>query len=384
MLLCLIVLVNFVENLENFEGNIDANSNIGQCQKSIDDITKLITATQESNETNYQKDLAAWNAQKTEFHNAFIQTPGLWSSHCGEDGCDPVSDFFTRIDSCDLPGNDLGGGNFNGIDEQTCAKKCRARVDCDYYTWKDANCKLKGAATNPDPNYISGFKTSSGMKTLQNTRLHNNDYFQASGLKQGLYDFQNVGECAEKCQSNALGNKTCRAWTYNKNDKKCWLKHNDGSSICGFKESIIRYKIPDSDPKLIEKIGAKPSKNEAKYNQTTGLSTIVCQDCSQSMGKISTSDSKDVALKQLNNCIANLQGNTTAVSHDSPKSPVSDPNEPPKSNDNKQPDKTSSSPAIVQEVNMDNRRSLYIGLGVGGGLLCILIIGILIYIIAKK
>ncbi len=71
------------------------------------------------------------------------------------------------------------------------------------------------------------------------------------------------------------------------------------------KQKSVNFTIPDDNPQLIKRIGAKPNANDPQYNSKVTIANIVCQDCSQGMGQISSSDSQS-QLAQLNACVANL------------------------------------------------------------------------------
>jgi len=153
---------------------------VSACTESAAALKNTIDTIEAKDTADYQTALTQWNTQLTAVNNKFAADATQWASVCGDSStaCEPITSFFTAYPGLVFNGNDLSNGYSNGIDEPTCARKCRSRTDCYMYAANsNGECWLKGAP-GMDTNMLSGFKSSSGMTVIDNQVVSGQDYWE--------------------------------------------------------------------------------------------------------------------------------------------------------------------------------------------------------------
>jgi len=292
---------------------------VNECKSMADELNTTIQTMQQTDQANYTAANTAWQSQFSGLNSTFQKNPAVWSSLCGTSAttCEPVQNFFTAKPQTYWGGNDISGGTSSGVDEPTCMRQCRARTDCDYYVWQNAQCWLKGAQANGmNSQYTSGFKSNGGYRVIPNYNLGNNNYwdatFQSVPSVGGKFYTQTVTDCQQQCTND----NSCDAFmwqTYsppptgpNQNCGHCWkFKFNpDSSCNSGIKNAVTSFAFTSNSPYVSSQIGAEPQMDQ--YTTPIDVPAIVCQDCRQYMSNDTLSNSS-AALTQTNQCITNLQ-----------------------------------------------------------------------------
>jgi hypothetical protein len=125
-----------------------------------------------------------------------------------------ISGVPLRRGNFNRPGQDLPGMPLFGQTADGCEQACALRNDCFAYTHVNANgqCWLK--RIGPDPVFDCPSCVSGTVKAIENN-------VDRPGSDIGSLTTDNERACAASCGLNAA----CRAWSWVKSSKNCFLKH---------------------------------------------------------------------------------------------------------------------------------------------------------------
>lgn len=141
-----------------------------------------------------------------------------------------IGTFTTKMktwESIDLPGGDYD--NFSVNEDSDCSNQCLKEDRCKAFTFnrKSRTCWLKSTVSEKKSHasYISGVKLTDSsktfnepqpiryiIKTMRKVDLPGGDYWHFEASK--------AAKCAEMC----LRESRCKAYTFNRKIRTCWLK----------------------------------------------------------------------------------------------------------------------------------------------------------------
>lgn len=134
---------------------------------------------------------------------------------------------LTRQWGTDLRGADYTRFPARGAEE--CQSACAGDGRCAAYTYRldDRTCYLKGAVPAPsqDRNAVSGFKTGSEGWQGGEGRGWGGRLSEQWGLDRRGGDYTSfVARDLRECQSQCLEQRQCRAYTFRRDTRECFLK----------------------------------------------------------------------------------------------------------------------------------------------------------------
>lgn len=346
------------------------------CQQSINDFNNALQLQQQQDKDNYAKEYAAWSSQKQGLVNTFQTSPSMWTSGagiCSGSKCEPVSSFFQVHENGNLSG---WGKEQSSADWETCLRKCKDRTDCQWVNWSNNNTCFINSLNNRQGTE-HGFKTANGYARYSNQNI--------DGYTNGLPNAR-MGS-ADQCQAFCDQNPGCKHWQYDQGT--CWLQHvgNQNGWRVGVKMPRSNIAFSDADPYITQQIGNAPV-----LRHTPVELSIVCQDCRQSLGTSQITDSTQVNMSQLNQCIANIkdkEATTSTTSTPTPTTPSTSPTLTTSSPTSSSPT-SSSSPTPTTPTspptNGENAPTskLPLILGISGGVLAIIIVVVITIIIMRR
>lgn len=136
----------------------------------------------------------------------------------------------------------VGNGYVGGVsDVYKCAQVCQFSNDCKYASFDKANnnCYLKSeAAETADAVYLSNYQTTTKGCLDSNCVLENRNYENGwitrydiitRKMYGGVPGVSNAHLCHKMCQSV----KECEFWTWDQNDKNCYLTKTEENLVSG-------------------------------------------------------------------------------------------------------------------------------------------------------
>lgn len=276
------------------------------CIQSIRDFKQAIEESHAEDKRMYEKKLKEWEDKKAAIELEFNSNPDRWEETCKRIRCEPADEFFDAHPNTAIY-NHLIAPSFPA-DRSTCMAACRSSANCDFVSWANGMCDLKGIKAllgiGSNPGMVSGIKTSTGFRRIKGGY---GDHYHFN-LKPALWPWWDPSPSVEDCEKKCAENKDCHWYSYALDPhKKCSLK-NDGPLYhaywSAFKKKVATFKFNDGDPYITEKIGKKP---KIEYSPVP-VAEFVCMDCSSNMRDVTSEESKDVAINQLNQCVGKMRG----------------------------------------------------------------------------
>lgn len=371
-----------------------------QCTRSLENLKELISATEKRNEDLYQKDIANWKAQKTNMDNAFQGNWNQWAAVCGETrDCEPVTQFFYEV-----PGKALHGCDVESFrsDYHTCLRRCRSRTNCDFAMHDGNTCWIKNfhnCGWNSGDHKVT-------IKTPSGTRV-----FNSGKNERQFWDKGNIplSSCQSFCQNNSFGQCDFSLWRH---DNWCRLARfsdwgNANTHKLAIKQNRTGWVFPEHHSYIRNSnLGPPPNRSDGKYNSPINVGGVVCQDCrTQYQGDLEVTDSQQVNISSLQNCIGRLEQEAQQAEIDAenqqqqngnaPNGNGSSPNGSSSNNDMmlllKKLEEKDAAEQARREAEEKNRQStLNTTLGIGGGIglsvscALFIVIGVLIFMLTKK
>jgi len=249
---------------------------------------------QKQDKDSYNSTLQEWRSKKQNVIGGFQSNPSLWPASagiCTGSRCEPVTSFFQIHENSNLSGWNKEQTN---VDWETCLRKCKDRTDCEWVNWNNnGTCYINSLGNRQGS--VHGFKTNNGYIRYSDQYI--------DGYTENLPNF--LVSSADQCQSYCDAVADCKHWQWNPSDNRCWLQHvgaNSTNMRVGVKMPKTNITFSDNDSYIIQQIGQPPV-----LQHTPVELSIVCQDCRQSLGSSQITDSTQVNMSQLNQCIANIK-----------------------------------------------------------------------------
>lgn len=296
-----------------------SKEDVNECAQSLKDYQLAVQAQTAENKQKFDADTAAWNARLNQLQSSFNTSWVNWATKCNQPGidCSDISAFFHQV------------GNQN----LTQGDRCRA-------------------------------DTGSGMQKTP------------SGSEQ---------DCATQC----LKNPSCKSYVYSRNDSnfnhKCYLMQNTCTSagpgdqlLSGYKKTTASFALSPYSDYVKLSIGDAPNRGSPIYN-TIPTITVICQDCSQKMDKISATDSEAV-LKQTNACVVNMEKELKDAPPTPPPTPPQTPPTPPTPSPSPSPSNT---PTTAETSSVSISRNAII-IGVITSVIFLILAAVIFFILNKR
>ena len=379
LLITLLFIIND-NTIENMTGASD-------CQQSINDFNNALQLQQQQDKEAYNVALQTWQGKKQSVIYSFQSNTALWPSSagiCSGSRCEPITAFFQVHENSNLSG---WNKEQTSADWETCLRKCKDRTDCEWVNWSNnGTCYINSLGNRQGSQH--GFKTDNGYIKYSDQYI--------DGYTENLPNYQTSSpdECQRYCDQNA----SCKHWQWNPSDNRCWLQHVGVGSTnmkVGVKMPKTNLTFSDNDPYVIQQIGQPPS-----LQHTPVELSIVCQDCRQSLGTSQITDSTQVNMSQLNQCIANIKAKEDTPTSNTSNTPTSNTSNSPTSNtsNNTPTSNTSNTPTsntsnnpntsnTSSETSTESSQSPMkwgLMMGIGGAIVLCIIIIVVIVMMTKK
>ena len=137
---------------------------------------------------------------------------------------------FVVIPGADIFGFDLPGMPLKDLDLNSCRKACEERAECLAYTFNKGTvrCYLKGGGGT----VVGNAKTDTGFRPTIAQRLRRSEITVVERTDMPGNDIRDIsGITFDGCISACEAEQECKAFTYARRAKQCWLKSVAGKGV---------------------------------------------------------------------------------------------------------------------------------------------------------